>query len=34
VSYGGSAMMVNLGGIGILLSIASRAGLGRRRVVG
>jgi cell division protein FtsW len=34
VSYGGSAMMVNLGGIGILLSIASRAGLGRRKVVG
>ncbi|MGH2570775.1 MAG: putative lipid II flippase FtsW [bacterium] len=33
VSYGGSAMMVNLGGVGILLSIASRAGLGRRRVL-
>ncbi len=33
VSYGGSAMMVNLGGVGILLSIAARAGAGRRRVV-
>ncbi|NNE42868.1 MAG: putative lipid II flippase FtsW [Gemmatimonadetes bacterium] len=35
VSYGGSAMMVNLAGIGILLSIASRSnGMKRRRVVG
>jgi len=31
VSYGGSAMMVNLAGIGILLSIASRARERRRR---
>jgi cell division protein FtsW len=34
VSYGGSAMMVNLAGVGILLSIASRSRARRRRVVG
>ena len=34
VSYGGSAMMVNLAGVGLLLSIAARSGMTRRRVVG
>jgi cell division protein FtsW len=34
VSYGGSAMMVNLTGIGVLLSIAARSGTRRHRVVG
>lgn len=33
VSYGGSAMMVNLAGVGVLLSIASRSRSPRRRVV-
>ncbi|GJM44754.1 MAG: cell division protein FtsW [Gemmatimonadota bacterium] len=33
LSYGGSAMLVNLGGIGILLSIASRSSGKQRRVV-
>ncbi len=33
VSYGGSAMMVNLAGVGILLSIASRSVSPRRRVL-
>jgi cell division protein FtsW len=33
VSYGGSAMLVNLGGVGILLSIASRSRERRRRTV-
>ncbi len=33
LSYGGSSMMVNLGGIGILLSIASRSPGRARRVV-
>jgi cell division protein FtsW len=33
VSYGGSAMMTNLAGVGILLSIASRSRSPRRRVV-
>jgi len=33
LSYGGSAMLVNLGGVGILLSIASRARAKQRRVV-
>ena len=33
VSYGGSAMMTNLAGVGILLSIASRSHSARRRVV-
>jgi cell division protein FtsW len=34
VSYGGSAMMVNLGGIGILMSIRAREQLGRKRLLG
>lgn len=34
LSYGGSAMLVNLGGIGILMSIASRSREPRRRTVG
>jgi cell division protein FtsW len=34
VSYGGSAMMVNLAGVGLLLSVAARSGISRRRVVG
>lgn len=34
VSYGGSAMMVNLAGVGLLLSVAARSGMRRRRVVG
>ncbi|MGQ0722573.1 MAG: putative lipid II flippase FtsW [Candidatus Eiseniibacteriota bacterium] len=34
VSYGGSAMMINLTGIGLLLSIAARSGARRHRVVG
>jgi cell division protein FtsW len=34
LSYGGSAMMVNLGGVGILMSIAARAPAKRRRLVG
>lgn len=34
VSYGGSAMMVNLAGIGLLMSVAARSGARRRRVVG
>lgn len=34
VSYGGSAMMVNLAGVGILLSVSARSGARRRRVVG
>jgi len=33
LSYGGSAMLVNLGGVGILLSIASRSRAKHRRVV-
>jgi cell division protein FtsW len=33
VSYGGSAMMVNLAGVGLLLSIASRSRSPRRRVL-
>lgn len=33
LSYGGSAMLVNLGGVGILLSIASRSRTKHRRVV-
>ncbi|MFN8176540.1 MAG: putative lipid II flippase FtsW [bacterium] len=33
VSYGGSAMMTNLAGVGLLLSIASRSRSQRRRVV-
>jgi cell division protein FtsW len=33
LSYGGSSMMVNLGGVGILLSIASRSHGKRRWVV-
>ena len=34
LSYGGSAMLVNLGGVGILQSIASRSEKRQRRVVG
>jgi cell division protein FtsW len=34
LSYGGSAMLVNLAGVGILLSIASRSRERRRRTVG
>jgi cell division protein FtsW len=34
VSYGGSAMMVNLGGVGILMSIRAREQLGRKRLLG
>jgi len=34
VSYGGSAMMVNLAGVGILLSVSARSGKRHRRVVG
>jgi len=33
LSYGGSSMMVNLAGVGVLLSIASRSRSARRRVV-
>ena len=33
LSYGGSAMLVNLAGIGILLSIASQSRGSRRRTV-
>jgi len=33
VSYGGSAMLVNLAGIGILLSIAAQSRGSRRRTV-
>ena len=34
VSYGGSAMLVNLGGVGLLLSIAAGSRRRGRRVVG
>ncbi len=34
LSYGGSSMLVNLAGVGILLSIASRSAGRRRRVLG